>query len=115
MWDITVGGAVTSGENSLEGAHRELLEEIGLDISFQDMAPAFTTTFQGGFDDIYIITAAPDISQLKLQYEEVQAVRWADKEEILSMIENGSFIPYNKAFIEYLFFRRAHCGNFDTD
>ena len=29
LWDVTVGGAVTAGETSQQGAHRELLEELG--------------------------------------------------------------------------------------
>lgn len=111
LWDVTVGGAVCAGESSQEGAHRELLEEIGLDVDFENTVPAFTSTFTGGFDDIYIVHMEPDLSQLKLQESEVQAVRWAGKEEILAMIDNGTFIPYGKDFIEYLFYRSNHGGN----
>ena len=42
------------------------------------------------------------------QYEEVQAARWATMEEILRMIDDGRFIPYEKSLIELLFFRRNH-------
>lgn len=115
LWDITVGGSVICGETSQQGAHRELLEELGLEVDFSSAVPAFSTTFQGGFDDIYILKAEPDISSLQLQQEEVQAVAWAEKEQILAMIDNKTFIPYSKVFIEYLFFRRDHSGNFDSD
>ena len=115
MWDVTVGGAVTAGETRQQGAHRELLEELGLDVDFEGAVPAFSTTFQGGFDDIYILRRDVDVSALHLQPEEVQAVKWAGKDEILAMIGNQTFIPYSKAFVEYLFFRSNHWGNFDTD
>lgn len=111
LWDVTVGGAVCAGESSQEGAHRELLEEIGLDISFERSVPAFSSTFSQGFDDIYILHLDPELNALKLQESEVQAVRWADRDEILSMLDEGTFIPYGKAFIEYLFFRSRHKGN----
>ena len=34
MWDVSVGGAVASGEDSQLGARREVAEEIGLDAYF---------------------------------------------------------------------------------
>ena len=115
LWDVTVGGSVTTGETSQQGAHRELLEELGLDVNFEHTVPAISTTFRNGFDDLYILHRDVDISMLRLQPEEVQAAKWASKDEILSMIDAGSFIPYGKAFIEYLFFRSSHCGNFEAD
>ena len=38
-------------------------------------------------------------------------MRWASKGEILRMIEDGRFIPFDKSLIEYLFFRRNHQGS----
>ena len=111
LWDVTVGGAVCVGENSQQGARRELFEELGLDMDFSKSVPAFSSTFTGGYDDIYIVHLDPELSSLRLQAEEVQAVRWADKDEILSMIDGGTFIPYGKGFIEYLFYRSNHMGN----
>ena len=115
MWDITVGGSVISGENTQAGAHRELLEELGLDVDFSKMAPALTTTFTGGFDDVYILNMDLDPADLKLQYEEVQAARWATEAEVLDLIAQKQFIPYSRPFMQCLFFRRNHGGNFDTD
>ena len=115
LWDISVGGAVIAGETSQQGAHRELLEELGLDVDFEDTVPSFITTFHRGFDDIYILHRDVALSELRLQAEEVQAAKWAGKEEILAMIDSGAFIPYSKAFMEYLFFRSGHSGNFQID
>lgn len=110
MWDLSVGGSVTSGESSQTGAERELEEELGMIADLQDAVPAVSITFRGGFDDHYILKRDLEISQLRLQYEEVQAAKWASLEEILSMIEDGTFIPYHKALIELLFFLRDHQG-----
>jgi isopentenyldiphosphate isomerase len=108
LWDISVGGSAVSGDSSRSAAERETLEELGLSIDLADVRPTLTVHWEHGFDDYYVLTRSVDLNALRLQYEEVQAVRWASKEEILQMIDNGLFIPYEKSLIELLFFRRDH-------
>ncbi|MCD7730923.1 MAG: NUDIX domain-containing protein [Oscillospiraceae bacterium] len=115
MWDISVGGSCISGETSAEGAHREVLEEIGLDINFSNIRPSLTVNFADGFDDIYVIPYDCEPFLLRLQDEEVQAVEWADKEDIFRMIDSGEFIPYHKALIELMFHFVNHCGTYTRD
>ena len=103
MWDLTVGGSAISGDTSQLAAEREVYEEIGYKLSLDEIRPALTINFQEGFDDIYLIQKDIEISNLCLQYEEVKAVKWASKEEILSMINEETFIPYHKSLIELLF------------
>ena len=110
LWDVTVGGSAVSGDSSSKAAERELFEELGMKHSFENLRPALTVNFNRGFDDFYIFESDVDLSTLHLQYEEVQAVRWASMDEIFSMIADGSFIPYHKSFIELLFFLRNHRG-----
>ena len=114
LWDVSVGGGVQAGETTQQAARRELREELGLEYDFENETPMLTTTFLKGFDDIYIIHTEPELDSLRLQPEEVQAVRWAGKDEVLSMIESGTFIPYSRPLMEYIFFRHDHWGNFDT-
>ncbi|WP_419743315.1 NUDIX hydrolase [Paraclostridium dentum] len=104
MWDITVGGSAVSGDTSQLAAEREVYEEIGYKLSLDGIRPSLTINFDKGFDDIYLIQKDIDISKLKLQYEEVQSVKWASKEEISSMIDEEIFIPYHKSLIDLLFF-----------
>ena len=88
---------------SRDTAHRELMEELGLDLSFANIRPNLTVNFDNGFDDFYLINRDIDLASLTLQTEEVQAVRWASLDEISAMIDNGSFIPFFKSFIRLLF------------
>ncbi|CAM5223231.1 Isopentenyldiphosphate isomerase OS=Ureibacillus acetophenoni OX=614649 GN=SAMN05877842_12119 PE=4 SV=1 [Ureibacillus acetophenoni] len=111
MWDITVGGSAVAGDSSQTAAQRELYEEIGLKLDFENIRPHLTMHFDRGFDDIYIIEKDVDLHTLSLQYEEVQAVKWASKEDILSMIRSGEFITYHESLIELLFDLRKKRGS----
>lgn len=110
MWDITVGGSAISGDTSQLAAEREVYEEIGYKLSLDGIRPALTINFDKGFDDMYLVERDIDISKLSLQYEEVKLVKWASKEDILSMIDEEIFIPYHKSLIELLFFMRNKSG-----
>jgi len=103
LWDITVGGSAVAGDTSRTAAERETMEEIGLPLDLSGEQPRLTVPFDVGFDDIYILTRDVDLTTLRLQESEVQAVKWAGKEEILAMLSDGRFIPYHKAFVELLF------------
>lgn len=103
MWDVTCGGCSVAGETSRGTAHRELKEELGLDLSFENIRPNLTVNFDNGFDDFYLINRDIDLASLTLQAEEVQAVRWASLDEIFTMIDDGSFIPFFKSFVQLLF------------
>ena len=110
MWDLSVGGSAVSGENSREAAHRELKEELGISHDFSGVLPHLTVNFTDGFDDIYLFTEDVEPSLLTLQKEEVEAVRYASLEEILRMIDEGSFIRYQKGLITALFEMREKYG-----
>jgi len=114
MWDITVGGSAIKGDTSQMAAERELMEELGIKISLQNIRPHLTINFNNGFDDVYLIQKDIDIADLILQYEEVQRVKWASKEEIFSMIDSGEFIPYYQSLIQLLFDMKNQYGCHQT-
>lgn len=108
LWDVTVGGSSIAGETSQDAAERELFEEIGLKLNFDNMRPALTINFDGGFNDVYLINNDVNANSLTLQQEEVKEVKWASMYEIISMIDENIFIPYNKNYIELLFYLKDH-------
>lgn len=114
MWDITVGGSAVSGESSQTAIERELFEEIGLKFDLQNVRPHLTINFDVGFDDVYLIEKEVEIDELKIQYEEVQRVKWASMDEIYKKIDNGVFIPYYKSLIQFLFDIRKQYGCHQT-
>jgi isopentenyldiphosphate isomerase len=103
LWDISVGGCALCGESSRQAAHRETLEELGLDINFESVRPFMTVNFKYGFDDEYIILHDCDISSIHFQENEISRIKWADQAEIFAMIDEGKFISYHKEFIGLMF------------
>lgn len=103
LWDLSLGGCVQSGETTKQAAQRELFEELGIHYDFENHRPHFTVNFENGFDDFFFLTLDLDIQALSLQQEEVQAVKWASRNEIKKMIDDKSFIPYVSTFVDSLF------------
>ncbi len=100
-WDVTVGGSALSGETSAEALYRECLEEIGYALPEGITRPHFTINFKDGFDDFYVLRVKDiDLSTLELQKEEVQAVRWASKDEVLELFDKEEFVPFNTGIIK---------------
>lgn len=103
LWDISCGGACQTGEDSCDGARRELSEELGIDFDLSSIRPILTANFAQGFDDFYILRKNIGINELKLQKEEVKAARFASRSEVLDLLAKGEFVKYKKSFLDLLF------------
>ena len=110
LWDVSVGGGVDAGETSRQGAEREFREELGVSLDLSGRRPSVTVNFEGGFDDFFIVTRDLKPEELICQKEEVAAVRYAGLDEVLDMVDGGSFIPYPKSFLRFLFDMRHQFG-----
>ncbi|MCW6658929.1 NUDIX domain-containing protein [Aerococcaceae bacterium NML191292] len=111
-WDLTAGGSAIQSETSQQAAMRELHEELGLQYDLTHIAPNHTTTFPGGFNDVYFIHDDINLERITLQLSEVQSVKWATYSEIMALIKSKQFIPYHPAYIELLFHRHNHPDNY---
>lgn len=89
-WGST-GGHPKSGENSREGMHTEILEELGINISKEKYEYVNTFTGHNKIVDLYYIIEEIDILNLNLQKEEAEEVKWMEEEEIEKLIEEGKF------------------------
>ena len=103
-WDLSAGGFVHSGEESLDAVIRKFPEEeLGLTADRGEIRFLFTEPFSYVLDDFYLVRAEADPVTLRLQTEEVSEAKWASRQEILRMIADGSFVDYNPACIEQVF------------
>ncbi len=106
MWDISVGGHVSSGEDSLTSAKRELFEELGLDDStynFEYVGKVkeqfvYEDIISNEYVDVYKIVSDVDINSIKLQEEEVSEAAWFTKDEFKLLIENGKIINHQEEY-----------------
>lgn len=96
MWDVTVGGHVDAGEFGRQALIREAKEELGLDITDDDIKYLVGSTsidtakgINKHFNECYMILKDVDVSDIKLQEEEVSEVRYFSKAEILERIDNN--------------------------
>ena len=96
-WDVTIGGHVNAGEFGRQALIRECKEELGIDITDDEIKYIVTTTsvynkngyINNHYDECYIITKTIDINDLVLQKEEVSDVKYFPKDEILKRIDNN--------------------------
>ena len=106
MWDISVGGHVSSGEDTLVAAKRELSEELGLDPDSYEFeyVDVIKERFVDGdvvsneFVTIYKIINNVNISSIKLQKEEVSEARWFTKSELIALRDELKVIPHIEEF-----------------
>jgi isopentenyldiphosphate isomerase len=87
IWDISVAGHISAGEAILEGAKREVLEEIGLKLEDKDLVKIGTRIHQvnhkNGIKDsehhhVFIAELKVDIAALTMQEEEVAGLKLWD-------------------------------------
>lgn len=90
-WECT-GGAVVSGEESIDGAVRELAEETGIRAEKADLKLVNTVVYSNYIMDVYLYERDIDITEVVLQEDEVCGAKLATEAEILAMIENDEFV-----------------------
>jgi isopentenyldiphosphate isomerase len=110
LWDLSAGGGVKAGETSREAVCRETHEELGLTLELDGVRPYLTVNFEDGFDDIYVVQESPALETLRLQPDEVSAVRWATLDEASALLRSGAFVPYHESFLRLMFEMRGYMG-----
>lgn len=95
--DISCAGHLTSGDNSIQGAIRELKEELNLEVNASELK--YITTLKRSpkhddgfidneFDDLYILRTNKKIEELKYQEEEISEIFYVPYKEFKKMVEN---------------------------
>ena len=101
-----MGGGVIAGETSLEGAAREVLEEVGIKVDKDKLQLIFTDIgyYWNGkptseINDIYVYEIEDYDASLAVS-DEVTESRWLYPAEIKEMLDSGEFIELYSYFFE---------------
>ena len=86
-------GHVKQGESSIQGIVSEIKEKLGIDIAPQELKLVYSERNDQDrcFYDLYYLSKDCQISEMKLQKEEVESVKWCSQEEINNLCSKGEF------------------------
>lgn len=91
MWGTTAGG-VKLGETSLDGAIRELFEELGINVTKDELEFIGSNKRINDYVEVWLCKKNIDLKELKLEPTEVQNAKWLLVKEFEEMINNGTGI-----------------------
>lgn len=101
-WAANSGSAM-AGEDSEEAARRELFEELSIRTVPGELIYGGRMRRRNSFTDVWLLYRDIDPSTLRLQQEEVAAVRWVTPEELTAMIGERRFHHYGGAYFQFVF------------
>lgn len=102
-YDISAGGHINLGETVVEGAIRELSEEIGVEVSAEDLKFAFTKPFnKNRFAWIFMVDWTGRDDDFKFNDEEVSEVKWVPYKDIDEFRKKYAKAPLQKDDITFI-------------
>jgi len=117
LWEVSCSGHISAGEESRTSALREIKEEIGLDVTEEELKFLFTskescvtnngTFINNEFKDVYLVEKDVEIKDLNLDLSEVSEVKFMKIEDLKHCIESNdkNFVPHKESYeklFEYL-------------
>ena len=120
MWDISVAGHISTGQDSLSAATREINEEVSVSLgyhvdikdfrfmfSFRKEQKFFDEFIERQFYDFFILRKNDiDINKTKFQESEVQAIKFVNINELNEMRGQNILVERDECYDElsaYLF------------
>lgn len=94
LWEST-GGSVTAGEDSFSAALREVREETGITLAPASGQFLFRYSGLSFHCDVWLFRQEFDLRDVRLLEGETCDAMKADRDKILSLMENDQFVPYD--------------------
>ncbi|MHB1392973.1 MAG: NUDIX hydrolase [Clostridia bacterium] len=101
IWAAT-GGAAIKGESSLNAALREVKEELGINFKPEMLKKVIRVKRKNALSDLWLVCHDVDLEDVRMQKEEVSAVKYASISEILSMTSGNEFFDYGVDYMQLL-------------
>ena len=97
---LPAGGHITSGETPYECIVREVKEEIGFDLSKENITDLGYLNIGTHLVFLFYLKKEIDLSKLVLQEQEVEKLVYLDRDEILDKIDKGLIHAVHKKTLE---------------
>jgi ADP-ribose pyrophosphatase YjhB (NUDIX family) len=91
----TTGGHVTYGSTFEEAVINEAKEELGIDITIDELKEVNTFIREKVVQKVFYLKKDINIEDIKIQEDEVEFVKWLSRETIDKLIENKEFRESN--------------------
>lgn len=91
-------GHVVAGETSLKGAVREIYEELGVKTCEADYKFMFEYIKDSAFELAQVYLVRKNITEFKLQENEVAEVKWLDYDEFKKLLFSDDFAPHDDEY-----------------
>lgn len=116
LWDVSVAGHIAAGETPLEGARREIREEIGLEVRQTDLEPI--GTFKAvhrhpagivdcEFHHVFLCRLKMPLAHLAPQQSEVAELKLYPllslAEEVWGLARPGRYVPHGTPYYQKVF------------
>ena len=119
-WDISVAGHISSGQDALSAASREINEEVSVNLGFNVDIKEFRYMFsyrkqeilkedyiERQFYDFFVLRKdGLRAENIKIQESEVEQIKFVSVSELNEMIENKTIVerdPIYKELMNYIF------------
>lgn len=114
LWDVSVAGHISAGEQPEISAIREIEEEIGLSVAKDELKYLGTSKkkivhkvdlIDNELHHIYICIVNFDFNALKIQVEEVSKIKIMKLESLITAVfnEKNNFVPHGKDYYTFVF------------
>ena len=109
-WDISSAGHISAGESSLQGAIREMKEELGLIVDNHDLEllgiVQIESFYKNGtyidreYQDVYLTQRNINLSQLTAQQSEVSGIKLISWIELQQLVEkkDPEVVPHTEEY-----------------
>ena len=94
VWSTTVG-YVISGEESIDGAMREVNEELGFQLSPTHLRRIDRHVLDNRVEDVWMAEVHRDSSGILSPGGEVADYKWVSRDELEQLVSRGEFFRYS--------------------